>query len=140
MRSVVEARLAAERAGDASGCVAMCADDIEQDVVGALGGPVYGRDAARRFYDELARNTRTETADTIRSYFGRSDFGDDFCVLEQLWTGTVPGTLAGISGNGRRIDVRRLQLWEFREGRVSRETIWLDRDGILAQLGAPSAV
>jgi steroid delta-isomerase-like uncharacterized protein len=135
MRSVVEARLAAERAGDASGCVAMCADDIEQDVVGALGGPVYGRDAARRFYDELARNTRTETTDTIRSFFG-----DDFCVLEQLWTGTVPGTLAGMSGNGRRIDVRRLQLWEFREGRVSRETIWLDRAGILAQLGAPATV
>jgi steroid delta-isomerase-like uncharacterized protein len=135
MRSVVEARLAAEQAGDASGCVAMCADDIEQDVVGALGGPVYGRDAARRFYDELARNTRTETTDTIRSFFG-----DDFCVLEQLWTGTVPGTLAGMSGNGRRIDVRRLQLWEFREGRVSRETIWLDRAGILAQLGAPAAV
>ncbi|MDQ1434587.1 MAG: hypothetical protein QOF59_1403, partial [Actinomycetota bacterium] len=72
---------------------------------------------------------------TIRSFFG-----DDFCVLEQLWTGTVPGTLAGMSGNGRRIDVRRLQLWEFREGRVSRETIWLDRAGILAQLGAPAAV
>jgi steroid delta-isomerase-like uncharacterized protein len=135
MRSVVEARLAAERAGDALGCVAMCADDIEQDVVGAISGPVYGRDAARRFYDELARNTRTETTDTIRSYFGAN-----FCILEQLWTGTVPGMLAGMSGNGRRIDVRRLQLWEFREGRVSRETIWLDRAGILAQLGAPAAV
>jgi steroid delta-isomerase-like uncharacterized protein len=135
MRSVVEARLAAERAGDARGCVAMCADDIEQDVVGAVGGPVYGRDAARRFYDELARNTRTETTDTIRSYLGAN-----FCILEQLWTGTVPGMLAGMSGNGRRIDVRRLQLWEFREGRVTRETIWLDRAGILAQLGAPAAV
>jgi predicted ester cyclase len=57
-----------------------------------------------------------------------------------LWTGTVPGVLAGIPGNGRRIDARRLAVWEFCDGHVSRETIWLDRDGILAQLGAPAGV
>jgi predicted ester cyclase len=111
------------------------ADDVEHDVVGAPGGPVYGRDAARRFSDELAVNTHTETIDTIRSFVG-----PDFCVVEQLWTGTVPGRLAGIEGNGRRIDVRRLYTWEFCDGRISRESLWFDRAGILAQLGAPAGV
>jgi steroid delta-isomerase-like uncharacterized protein len=135
VRGVVEARLAAEQAGDSTGCVAMCADDVEYDVVGAPGGPVYGREAVRRFHSELAANTHPETIDTIRTFVGT-----DFCVVEQLWTGTVPGTLAGIAGNGRRIDVRRLYTWEFCEGRISRESVWFDRAAILAQLRAPAGV
>lgn len=65
-------------------------------------------------------------------------YGDDFCVVEHLWTGTVPGTLLGMPGNGRRISFRMLHVWEFRDGRMSRENDWLDSGGIVGQLTAPA--
>lgn len=68
-----------------------------------------------------------------------SYYGDDFCVVEHDWTGTVPGTFLGIPGYGRRITFRMLHVWEFRNGRISRENVWLDGGGIVEQLTAPAA-
>ncbi len=70
----------------------------------------------------------------------RSYFGDDFCVTEHQWTGTVPGSFLGVPGHGRRISFRLLHLWEFRDGRLSREKAWLDSGAVMAQLTAPEAV
>ena len=61
-------------------------------------------------------------------------YGDDFCVIEHLWSGTVPGTFLGIPGNGKRISHRMLHVWEFRDGLISRENVWLDTGSIVAQL------
>jgi hypothetical protein len=33
-----------------------------------------------------------------------------------------------------------LHVWEFKDGRMSRENVWLDGDAIVAQLTAPQAV
>jgi predicted ester cyclase len=54
--------------------------------------------------------------------------------MEHLWTGTVPGEFLGIPGNGKRINFRLLHVWEFRDGRMSRENVWLDGAAISAQL------
>jgi steroid delta-isomerase-like uncharacterized protein len=132
MLVLVQRHLAALCAGDSTHCVAMYADDVEHDVVGSPHGPLYGGAAAKGFYDDIARNTRTETMEQIHSYLG-----DDFCVIEHLWTGTVPGTLLGVAGNGRRVDLRLLHVWEFRDDQMSRENVWFDAAGLLAQLTAP---
>jgi predicted ester cyclase len=55
-------------------------------------------------------------------------------VLEQLMTGTVTGSLLGMPGNGRRVSFRMLHVFEFREGLISRENIWLDTAAIVNQL------
>jgi predicted ester cyclase len=68
----------------------------------------------------------------------RSFYGADFCVIEHDWTGTVPGEFLGIAGDGRRISFRMLHVSEFRDGRISRENVWLGGAAIAAQL-SPTA-
>jgi len=47
-------------------------------------------------------------------------------ILEQLMTGTVIGSLPGLAGNGPRIIFRILRVFEFGNGLISRENVWLD--------------
>jgi steroid delta-isomerase-like uncharacterized protein len=131
MDRLIAAHLAAEGAGDPAGSVAMYTDDVEHDVVGFPTGPVHGKQAAQGFYEFLVQNVRTEEMEPTHSYYG-----DDFCVIEHQWTGTVPGAFLGIPGNGRRISFRMVHVWEFREGLISRENVWLDGGAIIDQLTA----
>ena len=110
----------------------MYTDDVEHDVVGFPTGPAHGKAAAQRFYDFLVHNIRTETMVATHSYYG-----DDFCVIEHDWTGTVPGEFLGVPGNGRRISFRMVHVFEFRDGLISRENVWLDGGTVIQQLTAP---
>jgi steroid delta-isomerase-like uncharacterized protein len=129
MNELIGQHLKAEMAGDTTGAVAMYTDDVEHDVVGAPTGPVQGKDAAQGFYDYLTQNVRTEEMRQTRSYYG-----DDFCVIEHDATGTVDGEFLGVPGHGKRITFRLLHIWEFRDGRISRENVWLDGGSAIAQL------
>ncbi len=131
MNQLIEQHLRAEKAGDPAGCVAMYADDVVHDVVGSPTGPLQGPDAARAFYDMLTENIATERMDVNHAWYG-----DDFCVIEHQWHGTVPGTFLGMSGHGRQISFRMLHVWEFSDGRISRENVWLDGNAIVEQLSA----
>ncbi len=135
MDRLIKAHLAAEMAGDPAGCVAVYTDDVEHDVVGWPSGPLHGRDGAKTFYEQLVRDIATEEMVPVRSYYG-----DDFCVIEHEWRGTVPGAFLGVPGNGRRITFRLLHVWEFRDGLISRENVWLDGGAIVHQLTEPTAV
>ena len=55
-------------------------------------------------------------------------------ILEQLMTGTVIGSLPGLAGNGPRIIFRILRVFEFGNGLISRENVWLDMPAIVNQL------
>ena len=129
MDRLIEAHLTAERSGDPAGSVAVYTDDVEHDVVGFPTGPVHGKEAAQGFYEFLVGNIRTETMVPVHSYYG-----DDFCVIEHTWTGTVPGAFLGVPGNGRRVSFRMVHVWEFRDGLISRENVWLDGGSIIQQL------
>jgi steroid delta-isomerase-like uncharacterized protein len=63
-------------------------------------------------------------------------YGEDFCVIEHTFKGTVPGTFLGVPGNGKRISFRLLHIWEFRDGLISRENIWMDGGSVVAQLSS----
>jgi steroid delta-isomerase-like uncharacterized protein len=131
MDRLIEAHLQAEAAGDTAGCVAVYTADVEHDVVGAPHGPLHGKGAAQGFYEQLVRDIQTEQMVPLRSYYG-----DDFCVIEHEWTGTVPGIFLGVPGHGRRVAFRLLHVWEFRDGLISRENVWLDGGAIVQQLTA----
>ena len=133
MDRLIAEHVRAKMAGDPAGAVAMYTDDVEHDVVGAPTGPVRGPAAARAFYAQLVQDVHTEQMLPVRHCYGQ-----DFCVVEHQWTGTVPGTFLGVPGNGRRITFRLLHLWEFRDGRISRENVWLDGGSIVAQPSAAS--
>jgi len=129
MQGLVDRHMAAENHGDIDGAVAVYTDDVEHDVVGFPTGPSRGKDAARDFYDYLTANFRSESWDVLRRYVA-----DEAVVLEQLMTGTVTGSLLGLPGNGRRISFRMLHIFEFRDGLISRENIWLDSAAVADQL------
>lgn len=130
MTALVERHMKAEGAGDVEGAVAVYTDDIEHDVVGWPGGPLYGKEAARGFYRELTASFRTEQERATRRYFA-----GDAMILDQQMTGTATGTLLGLPGNGRRITFRILHVFEFKDGLISRENVWLDGAAIQQQLG-----
>jgi steroid delta-isomerase-like uncharacterized protein len=132
MDRLIADHLKAEKAGDSAGCVLMYTDDVIHDVVGSPTGPVRGPEAARGFYDMLHRSIATDRMDVSRSWYG-----DDFCVIEHQWQGTVPGEFLGIPGNGRRVSFRMLHVWEFKHDRICRENVWLDGNAIVSQLTAP---
>ncbi len=132
MDHLVDRHIAAEMAGDTAGSVAVYTDDVEHDVVGSPTGPLHGKDAAQGFYEYLTKNFQTETMHPVHRYYG-----DDFCVIEHETTGTVPGEFLGVFGNGRRVSFRMIHVWEFRDGLISRENIWLDGGAIIDQLTTP---
>ena len=131
MNQLIDQHIAAEMAGDTDGAVAMYTDDVIHDDVGAPTGPLRGPQAAKRFYDFLTANLKTERMDVNHAWYG-----ENFCVMDHDCTGTVVGELLGIPGNGKRITFRLLHVWEFRDGLMSRENTWLDSAAIVAQLTA----
>lgn len=135
MDRLIHEHLTAEMSGDTAGCVAMYTADVVHDVVGMPTGPLHGPEAARGFYELLTANIKTERMDV-----NHARYGEDFCVIEHQWHGPVTGEFLGVPGNGRHISFRMLHLWEFTDGRISRENVWLDGGAIIAQLTAPEAV
>jgi steroid delta-isomerase-like uncharacterized protein len=131
MRALIDRHLKAEGAGDIEGAVAVYTDAVIHDAVGFPGSPRQGRDAAREFYRFLTANFRTDGEEPLHQYVT-----DDALVLEQQMTGRVIGEMLGIPGNGRRVSFRILHVFEFREGLVSREQVWIDSAAIVAQLTA----
>ena len=131
MDALIERHIEAERAGDTTGAVAVYTEDVEHDVVGFPTGPVQGKAAAQGFYEYLTANVKVEDMEVTRSYYG-----DNFCVVEHVCTGAVPGEFLGVPGHGRQVSFRLLHVWEFRDGLMSRENVWLDGGSVVAQLTA----
>jgi predicted ester cyclase len=48
----------------------------------------------------------------------------------------VIGSMLGLPGNGRRITFRILHVFEFRDGLISRENVWLDTAAMIQQLSS----
>lgn len=130
MRALIERHLKAEGAGDIEGAVSVYTDDVVHDAVGFPGSPRTGKDAAREFYGHLTANFRTEEEPTHEYWT------EDALILEQVMTGSVIGEMLGLPGNGRRISFRILHVFEFRDGLISRENVWLDSAAIVQQLSA----
>lgn len=105
MDRLIEQHLAAEAAGDTDGCVAMYADDVIHDVVGSPTGPMHGPAAAKGFYDYLTSNVSGQAVRVNNAWYG-----EDFCVVEHQWAGTVPGEFMGVAGEGCSVDFRMLHV------------------------------
>jgi steroid delta-isomerase-like uncharacterized protein len=134
MDRLIDTHITSEMAGDTAGAVAVYTDDVVHDVVGFPTGPAQGKAAAQGFYDFLVKNFHTEAMVPTHTYYG-----DDFCVIEHDCTATVPGEFLGIPGEGRRITFRMVHVFEFRDGLISREQVWLDSGSVIGQLTAPEA-
>jgi ketosteroid isomerase-like protein len=131
MDQLIEEHLAAEKAGDPKGCVAAYTADVVHDVVGMPNAVIRGPQAAMERYEWLTANMHIEHMDVNHQWYG-----EDFCVIEHQCHATVSGELMGIPGNNRGISFRILHVWEFKDGAMSRENVWLDSGAIIEQLTA----
>ena len=133
MDRLIDTHIGAEDAGDLDAAIGVYTDDVEHDVVGAPGGPLYGPAAARERYEGLLENVRTDEMTELRRYHA-----DDACVVEHRCTATITGQFAGIPGRDRAVTFRLLHVFEFRNGAISRENVWMDTASVLAQLAEPA--
>lgn len=124
---------AAEAAHDVEAILDTLTDDAEHDVVGDPTGVLRGRAAIAQRYRDLFASLDEDKVESVRRYHG-----DGFFVDESLFTGRATGPFLGIPGHGRPVTFRILHVCEFRDGRMSRENVWLDVAAILQQL-APAA-
>lgn len=130
MDRVINEHFAFEAQDDVRGVTSTLTDDVEHDVVGFPGSQIKGRDAARNFYEGLFPTLRGESVQPLRRYYG-----EDFMVDETLWTGNVSGKALGLPGGEGRASFRILHLLEFKDGKISRENVWMDVASIMKQLG-----
>jgi steroid delta-isomerase-like uncharacterized protein len=129
MQALVTQHIDAEGRGDIEAAIAVYTDDVEHDVPGFPESPTRGKDSARAFYENLTANYQHEREHVLHSYVT-----DDAMILEHQMTGVVTGSMLGLPGNGRRIIFRTIHVFEFRDGLISRENVWLDSAAVIAQL------
>ena len=128
---MLEEHFRQESAGDVAGTLATDADDIVHDVVGDPMGALHDRHAIGERYAHLFNNLKAEDVAVKHRLYG-----DNFVVDDKILTARVDGEFLGIPGRGRRIHVRVLHVFEFRDGLISRENVWLDGGSAIAQLTA----
>jgi steroid delta-isomerase-like uncharacterized protein len=118
-----------EAAGDVEGTLKTFTDDVVHDVVGDPAGVLHGPNAVGQRYGHLFANVRGERTQTLHRLHG-----ENFVVDDKIWTARVDGEFLGLPGHGRQIDVRVLHVFEFRDGLIARENVWLDAGAAIAQL------
>ncbi len=129
MDRMLEEHFRQEAEGDVAGTLATYTEDVIHDVVGDPMGTLHDRDAIGQRYAHLFSNVKGEGfAVKYRLY------GENFVVDDKIWTARVDGELLGLPGHGRRVNVRVLHVFEFRDGLICRENVWLDGAAAIAQL------
>lgn len=93
------------------------------------GSPLRGIPAALEFYRQLVKDIRTDGEERLHTFYA-----EDAAIIENLMTATVTGQFLGIPGNAKQVRFRVLHVFEFRDGRISRENLWLDGAAVAAQL------
>lgn len=131
MDAVLDAHFRAEAAKDLDAVLATLTEDAEHDAVGFPVAMLTDHKSIRERYAELFEGLVDDTVEPVRRYHG-----DGFIVDECVITGRVDGAMLGIPGEGRTVSFRLLHVCEFRDGKMSRENVWMDAIAILAQLGA----
>jgi uncharacterized protein len=130
MDRIADEHFGYEAADDIDGVMATFNDDVTHHLVGSPYGDLAGKDRIRRFYEKLFAAMSGDHVEPVARHYG-----GDFLVDETLWTGTVAdGRLLGLPGKSGSVTFRLLHVFEFREGHIAREQIWLDTAAIAAAL------
>jgi hypothetical protein len=131
MDALVDEHFRFEAMDDVDGVMSTLLDGAEHEVipspVGALDDPAQ----QRAYYELLFGSITGRSVEPLRRYYG-----DGFLVDETLWHGRVDdGAPFLCEGRSGEVSFRLLHVFEFREGRISREQVWCDLAAIQRQLG-----
>ncbi len=131
---IIEDHFRREADGDVEGTLKTFTGDVVHDVVGDPGGVLRGPGPVGQRYGHLFSNVKGESADVKYRLYG-----ENFAVDDKIWTARVTGEFMGIPGHGRRISIRVLHVFEFRDGLIARENVWVDAGAAIAQLTSQPA-
>jgi steroid delta-isomerase-like uncharacterized protein len=134
MDRIINEHFGYEARDDVDGVVSTLTEDVVHDVVGSPGSQVRGRDAARKYYMGLFPSLKGESVQPVKRLYG-----DDFMIDETIWTGHVVGRMLGAPGGEGRVSFRILHILEFRDGKISRENVWMDLASVIQQLAEAQA-
>lgn len=122
MDRIVNDHFMYEATADLEGVMRTYTDDPEHQVVGGPDGPLRGKPAIRRFYENLFPALKGERAEAVMRLYG-----EDFIVDESILIGQVvdggPFSLPGKSGHAR---VRLLHVFQLRDGLIAKERVFFD--------------
>jgi uncharacterized protein len=121
----------AEAERDLPAIMATLADGAEHDLVGDPDGVLTDPSAIEKRYRTMFDTFANDTLTPLRRYHG-----PDFFVDESLFEGDIVGEFMGLPGRNRRITFRLVHICETRDGRISRESVWMDSAAVVAQLSA----
>jgi hypothetical protein len=127
MNELIETHIKAESAGDTVGTVAVYTADVEHDVVGSPTGPVKDRETPRA----------STTPEPLQH---RENGGDPQLLRRRLLCARTQcdrhrqRRIPGRRRPWKRIEFRLLHMWEFRDGLISRQNVWMDGGSVIARL------
>lgn len=130
MDALIKQHWEAEIARDPKAAAAMMAPDVHHDIVGYPGGPINGPGSVVERYSQLFPTFKT-TKYTPKPHL----YGDNFVVEEAEMEGFAEGMFLGLDGRNRPCKFRLLHVWEFADGKMTKEQVWLDVGSIMQQLG-----
>jgi len=121
MDRVIMQHLEYEAKDDVEGVLSTLTDDVVHDVIGLPWGTLHGLDGARKNYEFFFPNmTITEFRDVARLY------GENHCVFDIECDAVIAGAVANRPEPKGTSTFRVLHVFEFTDGKISRENVWAD--------------
>jgi ketosteroid isomerase-like protein len=113
------------------GVVATLTHDAEHHVVPSPVGVLREPAKIRAYYEMLFGDVKGESVTPVRRLYG-----EDFVIDESIWHGHIAdGRPFLCDGKSGAVSFRILHVFEFKDGKISRENVWCDLAAIQRQLG-----
>ena len=129
MDELVDEHFRAEVAGDLHAIANGFTADAEHDVAGRPGPPLRGAEQIRAFYGDLLAELQITRFEQVRRWYGEEHLAD-----ESILNAIARGRPFGLEGRSRDVHIRILHVFDFAEGRIHRESAWLDLAALQQQL------
>jgi uncharacterized protein len=120
-----------EAMDDVDGVISTLMTGAVHEVIPSPVGAVDDPAEQRAYYELLFGSIKGESVEPLRRYYG-----ENFLVDESLWHGRIEdGRPFLCDGRSGEVSFRLLHVFEFRDGKISREQVWCDLASIQRQLG-----
>jgi ketosteroid isomerase-like protein len=120
-----------EAADDLDGVMASLAAEVEHEIVPSPVGVLHDKAKVRDYYAMLFATVKGEGVTPHKRYYG-----DDYVDDETLWHGEIGDGRAFLcDGKSGKVSFRLLHIFEFENGKITREQAWCDLAAIQRQLG-----
>jgi ketosteroid isomerase-like protein len=130
-------RLAAE--DDFEGLLNTFTADAELETITSPMGPVNTPKGRREWYKVIFR-CLAKSRKSSNSRELRRSYGEDFIIYETAWTGHVSDGLPFLcEGASGEVSTRFMHIFDFRDGKISREQVWIDLAPIQKALSSSRA-